>query len=105
MILTNDQEAIRHLVRDFANARIAPKVREWEIQGGPPRSLYEEMGSIGLMGMTVDPSYGGSGLGFISYALAMEEISAVDGGISNMMSGNNSPVAAAIAAHGSAEQK
>ena len=105
MILTNDQEAIRRLVRDFANARIAPHVREWELQGGPPRSLYEEMGSIGLMGMTVDPSYGGSGLGFISYALAMEEISAVDGGISNMMSGNNSPVAAAIAAHGSAEQK
>ena len=63
------------------------------------------MGSIGLMGMTIDPAYGGSGLDFISYALAMEEISAVDGGVSNMMSGNNSPVAVGIAAHGSSEQK
>ncbi|MDP6863701.1 MAG: acyl-CoA dehydrogenase family protein [Acidimicrobiales bacterium] len=105
MILTTDHQAIRQLARDFANARIAPNVREWERQGGPPKSLYEEMGSIGLMGMTIDPAYGGSGLDFISYALAMEEISAVDGGVSNMMSGNNSPVAVGIAAHGSSEQK
>jgi len=105
VILTKDQEAIRQLVRNFANARIAPNVREWEIQGGPPKSLYEEMGSIGLMGITIDPRYGGSGLDFISYALAMEEISAVDGGISNMMSGSNSLLGPAIAAHGSSEQK
>lgn len=105
MILSHDQETIRHLARAFANDRIAPNVRHWEKEGGAPKSLYEEMGSLGLMGMTIDPAYGGSGLDFTSYVLAMEEISAVDGGISNMMSANNSPVGVAIATHGSTEQK
>ena len=105
MLLNEEQNAIQLTARDFANTRIAPHVREWEQGGGPPKALYAEMAAVGLMGMTVDPSYGGSGLDFTSYAVAMEEISAVDGGISNMMSGSNSPVAAGINAFGSPEQK
>ena len=105
MILTQDQKSIQLAARDFARSRIAPNVREWEQNGGPPKTLYKEMGAIGLMGMTVDPAHGGSGLDFLSYAVAMEEISAVDGGISNMMSGSNSPVAAGVDAYGSKEQK
>jgi len=105
VLLNEEQNAIQLTARDFANTRIAPHVREWEQGGGPPKTLYAEMAAIGLMGMTVDPCYGGSGLDFTSYAVAMEEISAVDGGISNMMSGSNSPVAAGINAFGSQEQK
>ncbi|MCH2625519.1 MAG: acyl-CoA dehydrogenase family protein [Acidimicrobiales bacterium] len=105
MILTPEQEAIRHLAREFAVAEIAPHVREWEASGGPPRKLYQEMGQIGLMGMTVDPVYGGSGLDFVSYVLSIEEIAAIDGGISNMMAANNSPVALAIETHGTSEQR
>ena len=96
MILNAEQEAIRRLARDFAHAEIAPHVRQWEAAGGPSRDLYRHMGQVGLLGMTVDASYGGSGLDFVSYALAIEEIAAVDGGISNMMAANNSPVAVAI---------
>ena len=105
MILTPEQEQIRQVARQFAVSNIAPHVREWEASGGPQRELYQQMAQIGLMGMTVDPVYGGSGLDFVSYALAIEEIAAVDGGISNVMAANNSPVALAIETHGTPEQR
>ena len=57
------------------------------------------------MGVCVPAEYGGSGADFVSYVLAMEEISAADCGIANMMAANNSPVAAAIVKHGSDAQK
>ena len=97
MILSSEHKAIREVARQFARTEIEPNVRSWEASGGPPKSLYQSMASVGLMGMTIDPVYGGSGLDFVSYAVAMEEIAAVDGGISNMMSANNSPVALGIA--------
>lgn len=105
MLLTNDHKAIQEVARNFARDQIAPHVRKWESAGGPPKTLYKEMGDVGLMGMCIDPTYGGSGLDFMSYVVAMEEIAAVDGGISNMMSANNSPVAAGIARYGTEEQK
>jgi hypothetical protein len=105
MILTPEQEQIRRVARQFAVSNIAPHVREWEASGGPQRELYQQMAQIGLMGMTIDPVYGGSGLDFVSYALAIEEIAAVDGGISNVMAANNSPVALAIETHGTPEQR
>ncbi|MEC7914897.1 MAG: acyl-CoA dehydrogenase family protein [Actinomycetota bacterium] len=105
MILSSEHKAIREVARHFARTEIEPNVRSWEASGGPPKSLYQSMASVGLMGMTIDPVYGGSGLDFVSYAVAMEEIAAVDGGISNMMSANNSPVALGIATHGNSDQK
>ena len=57
------------------------------------------------MGMCVDPRWGGAGADFVSYALATEEIAAGDCGLANMMCVNNSPNCAALADHGSDEQK
>ena len=105
VILSPEHNQIREVARAFASSEIAPNVREWEAQGGAPKALYQAMAKVGLLGMTIDPKYGGSGLDFVSYALAMEEIAAVDGGISNMMSANNSPVAIGIATHGTDKQK
>ncbi len=105
MLLTPEQEAIRATARAFAENEIAPHVREWEAAGGAPRALYEKMAAVGLMGVMIDQRYGGAGADFVSYALALEEISAADGGISNMMAANNSPVALAIETHGSPVHK
>jgi len=105
VLLTDEQEEIRATARAFAEREIAPFAAEWDRAGGAPRDLYRRMGAVGLMGMMVDPVYGGAGADFVSYVLAIEEISAGDGGISNMMAANNSPVAAAIAEHGTAEQR
>jgi butyryl-CoA dehydrogenase len=63
------------------------------------------MATIGLMGVTIDPVYGGVGADFVSYALAIEEISAADGGISNVMAANNSPVGVALQNLGTDWQK
>ena len=105
MLLTEEQSQIQASVRAFAQKEIVPHVREWEAAGGAPRSLYKKMAELGLMGMTVDSAYGGAGTDFVSYALAIEEVSAADGGISNVMAANNSPVAVALESLGTEWQK
>jgi alkylation response protein AidB-like acyl-CoA dehydrogenase len=105
VLLTEDQKKIRLNARNFAKKEISPYIRAWEKAGSAPRELYRKMGTVGLMGMTISQEYGGSGLDFVSYVLAVEEISAADGGISNMMSANNSPVAVAIEKFGTETQK
>jgi alkylation response protein AidB-like acyl-CoA dehydrogenase len=105
VLLTEDQEGIRDTARAFARAEIAPSVAAWERSGGPPRELYRRMADVGLMGMMIDPAWGGAGTDFTSYALAIEEVSAADGGISNVMAANNSPVAVAIERYGTDQQK
>ena len=105
MQLSETQRQIRETARAFAARAIAPFAAEWDRAEGAPRSVLREMAEIGLMGVTIDPAYGGAGADFVSYALALEEISAADGGLSNMMAANNSPVAAAIQEHGTDRQK
>ena len=105
MLLTEEQRAIRDTARAFATAEIAPYAAAWERDEGAPRDLYRRMGEIGLMGVCVPPEHGGAGADFVSYALAVEEVAAADCGVANMMAANNSPVAAAVAKHGTAVQK
>ena len=105
MQLSAEQLEIQQTTRRFARAEMLPFILQWEKQGQTPRELFKKMAGIGLMGMTVDPQFGGGGLDYVSYALAIEELAAVDGGISNIMAANNSPVAVALNTHGSAEQK
>ena len=104
-LLSEEQRAIRATARSFAEREIAPHAAEWDRDGGVPRDLYRKMAGIGLMGVTIAPEWGGAGADFTSYVLALEEISAADGGISNMMAANNSPVAAAIERLGTDRQK
>ena len=105
MLLTEEQRAIRDTARAFAQGEIAPHAAAWERGEGAPRDLYRRMGEVGLMGVCVPPEHGGAGADFVSYVLAMEEIAAADCGVANVMAANNSPVAAAIARHGTAAQK
>ncbi len=105
MLLTAEQLQVRDSARVFANKEIRPHAAEWDRMGGAPRDIYRAMAKIGLMGVTVDPYYGGTGADFVTYALAVEEIAAADGGVSNVMAANNSPVAAALQNVGSDWQK
>ena len=63
------------------------------------------MGDLGFMGMTVSPEHGGAGLDYVSYALALIEIAAGDGGVSTLMSVNNAPVCAILESIGTSAQK
>jgi butyryl-CoA dehydrogenase len=105
MLLSEEQILIRDTARAFAQEKVVPHVRAWEAAGAIPRSLLSEMGQLGFMGMCVPAEWGGAGAGMVSYVLALEEIAAADGGLSTVMSVNNSPDCAALLAYGSAEQK
>jgi alkylation response protein AidB-like acyl-CoA dehydrogenase len=105
MELSETQRQIRATARAFAEREIAPFAAKWDRAGGAPRAVLEAMAKVGLMGVCVDQAHGGAGADFVAYVLAIEEISVADGGLSNMMAANNSPVAAALQEHGSEWQK
>ena len=66
---------LRDTVRDFAASEIAPRAAEIDQSNQFPNELWQRMGSVGLLGITVDPEYGGAGMGYLEHVLAMEEIS------------------------------
>ena len=104
MILNEQQRMIQEMARRFAQNEIVPHLKEFEAHGVSEK-LIQKLGQAGLMGICIDPEWGGAGADFVSYVLAMEEISAADGGIANLMAANNSPVLAALNDHGTQAQK
>jgi len=96
MILTEQQEMIRESAARFAEERLVPNSRKWEAARAVDPSALREMGELGFMGMTVPEAYGGAGLDYVSYALALMEIAAGDGAVSTIMSVNNAPVCAIL---------
>ncbi len=104
MTLSEQQRMIKETARRFAQTEIMPYLKEFEAQG-VSGNLLRNLGQAGLMGICIDPEWGGAGADFVSYVLAMEEISAADGGIANLMAANNSPVLAALNDHGTQAQK
>jgi isovaleryl-CoA dehydrogenase len=73
--LGDTADAIRETVRDFAQAKIAPRAEEIDRTNQFPRDLWPQMGALGLHGITVEEEYGGSGLGYLEHCVAMEEVS------------------------------
>ncbi|WP_192183487.1 isovaleryl-CoA dehydrogenase [Mesorhizobium amorphae] len=73
--LDEDIEALRDLVRRFAQDRIAPIAAEIDRSNEFPAHLWAELGALGLLGITADPDFGGSGMGYLAHVIAVEEIS------------------------------
>lgn len=73
--LGEDVEALRDMVRRFAQERIAPIAAETDRSNEFPAHLWKEMGDLGLLGVTANPDFGGSGMGYLAHVIAMEEIS------------------------------
>ena len=73
--LGEDIDALRDTVARFASERIAPIAAEIDRDGRFPRELWPALGDLGLMGITVEESLGGAGLGYLAHVVAMEEIS------------------------------
>ena len=103
--LTDDQKMIKDSVADFAQKNILPNRMIWDEAQIFPRELFSEMGKIGLMGMLVPEEYGGAGLGYIEYKIAIEEVSRVCGSIGLSMAAHNSLCTGHILQFGSEEQK
>ncbi|MBB5703877.1 hypothetical protein FHS76_003790 [Ochrobactrum daejeonense] len=105
MLLTDTQEQIRDAVREFAQERLAPGAAERDREHAFPRSELSEMGELGFLGMLVPEEWGGSDLGMVAYALALEEIAAGDGACSTIVSVHSSVGCAPILRFGTEEQK
>ncbi|MDX8524639.1 isovaleryl-CoA dehydrogenase [Mesorhizobium sp. MSK_1335] len=73
--LDPDIEALRDTVRRFAQDRIAPIAAEIDRANEFPAHLWGELGALGVLGITADPDFGGSGMGYLAHVVAMEEIS------------------------------
>lgn len=80
--LNEQQLSIQKMARDFTEKKVAPKVLERDETREYDRSLYEDLCSMGFIGLPYEKEYGGEGLGYMEYALAIEEISKVDPSLS-----------------------
>ncbi len=89
-VLTEDQESLRKEIRQFAAREIAPHVMEWDEASEFPAAVVKKLGQMGLLGVIFPPEYGGSGMGYVDYVLAIEELSAVDGSIGIIVAAHNS---------------
>ncbi|HTW45764.1 MAG TPA: acyl-CoA dehydrogenase [Acidobacteriaceae bacterium] len=89
-VLSEDQEQLRREVRDFAAREIAPNVMRWDEASEFPADVVRQLGQMGLMGVIFPIEYGGAGLGYVDYALAIEELSAVDGSVGIIVAAHNS---------------
>ncbi|HMF09788.1 MAG TPA: acyl-CoA dehydrogenase family protein, partial [Thermoanaerobaculia bacterium] len=72
--LTEDQEHVREMVREFAEAEIAPGVAEREKHERFPSEVLRGLAQMGILGMMVPEQYGGAGVDALSYVLAIEEL-------------------------------
>ena len=88
--LTEDQEQLRDAIRKFGAKEIAPHVMRWDEASEFPSDVVKKLGEMGLLGIIFPPEYGGAGMGYVDYMLAIEELSAVDGSIGIILAAHNS---------------
>src|SRR5580692_8965438 len=103
--LTEEQEQLRKEVRSFAEREIAPHVSEWDEKSEFPAKVVKKLGEMGLMGVIFPEEFGGSGMGYVEYVLAVEELSRVDGSVGIIVASHNSLCANHIFLGGNDAQK
>jgi hypothetical protein len=104
-VLSEEQEHLRREIRNFAAQEIAPNVARWDEASEFPLDAVKKLGAMGLLGIIFPPEYGGAGLGYVDYVLAIEELSAVDGSIGIIVAAHNSLGTNHIFLAGTEEQK
>jgi len=75
--LTSEQQAVRGMAREWALAEVAPVIHHFDETHEFPHEIVRSLGKTGLLGALVPEEYGGAGLDYVSYALAVEELNRV----------------------------
>lgn len=102
---SDEQQHLRKSVREFAEGEIAPHVMEWDEAAHFPTELLPKLAEMGLLGVIFPEEYGGAGLGYVEYAIVIEELARVDGSVGLFVAAHNSLCSNHIYKFGTEEQK
>lgn len=103
--VSENQQMIAQMVRDFGEREIKPHMMDWDERQEFPIHLFHKLGELGLMGVLVPHEYGGTGFGYPEYVTAISEIAKIDGSIGLSVAAHNSLCTGHILQHASEEQK
>ena len=103
--LTEEERAIRDMANAYAQDKLMPRIIEAFREEKTDRAIFNEMGELGLLGLTLPQDYGCAGASYVAYGLVAREVERVDSGYRSMMSVQSSLVMFPIHAYGSEEQR
>jgi len=103
--LTDDQQRVRQVAREFADAELGDKIAPYDERQEFPWEIVRKLGPLGFLGALVDEEYGGAGLDYVSYAVIVEELNRGDASVGITMWAHNSLCTSHIALFASPEQK
>ncbi len=103
--LTEEERMIRDTARDYCQAKLMPRVTDAYLNEQTDREIFNEMGELGLLGITVPEEYGCAGASYVAYGLVAREVERVDSGYRSMNSVQSSLVMYPIYTYGSEEQR
>jgi alkylation response protein AidB-like acyl-CoA dehydrogenase len=103
--LTDDQQQLRDLAREWVDREVVPHASEWDRREAVDRDIVAKLGQVGFLGMGIPEEYAGSGGDLLSYALMMEELGRGDTSIRGIVSVSLGLVGKSINAWGTPEQK
>ena len=103
--LGDDVNEMRDMVHRWAQERVKPMAAEIDTKNEFPPALWEEMGSLGLLGMTVEEEFGGSGMGYVAHTVAVEEIARASASVSLSYGAHSNLCVNQIRLNGSPEPK
>ncbi|WP_172385529.1 acyl-CoA dehydrogenase family protein [Streptomyces sp. MNP-20] len=103
--LSEEQDAVRRLAKDFVEREIAPHAAAWDRAESVDAAIVRKLGDVGFLGLTIGEEYGGSGGDHLAYCLVTEELGRGDSSVRGIVSVSLGLVAKSIAAWGDEEQK
>ncbi len=103
--INENQTMIAQTIREFGEKNIKPYIMDWDETQTFPKELFHQLGELGLMGVLVPETYGGSGFGYEEYVTAIVELSKIDSSIGLSMAAHNSLCTGHILQFGNEEQK